>query len=155
MLLKTPYLRPFKTHASLALHVSTPAFMRLLALGAAFASALLCTLVFALAWVPANAYARGPAAAAVGEIKLSALPVQAQSTLKQIKKNGPYDYAKDGTTFSNREKILPKQKRGYYREFTVKTPGARNRGARRIVAGSVGEYFYTDDHYASFKRIIE
>lgn len=101
------------------------------------------------------AQARAAVNATIGEIKLSTLPKEAQTTLKQIKNNGPYDYPKDGVVFSNRERILPKQKRGYYREFTVKTPGARNRGARRIVAGVVGEYFYTDDHYASFKHIKE
>ena len=101
------------------------------------------------------AQARAAVNATIGEIKLSTLPKEAQTTLKQIKNNGPYDYPNDGVVFSNRERILPKQKRGYYREFTVKTPGARNRGARRIVAGVVGEYFYTDDHYASFKHIKE
>jgi ribonuclease T1 len=57
--------------------------------------------------------------------------------------------------FSNREKLLPLQRRGYYREYTVRTPGARDRGARRIVAGRGGEYYYTEDHYRSFRRIIE
>jgi len=57
--------------------------------------------------------------------------------------------------FSNRESQLPKRNRGYYREYTVKTPGAKDRGARRIVAGVPGEYYYTDDHYKTFRRIIE
>ncbi len=115
--------------------------------------------VIAFAWLviamPTQVQARTTIQASIGEIKLSALPKEAQTTLKHIKNNGPYDYKKDGVSFSNRERILPKQKRGYYREFTVKTPGAKTRGARRIVAGNVGEYYYTDDHYASFKRIKE
>lgn len=96
---------------------------------------------------------------AVPEIPLAQLPVEAQQTLYLIKRGGPFPYAKDGSVFGNREGLLPKRKRGYYREFTVPTPGARNRGARRIVSGgdpaTSGEYYYTDDHYASFKRIQE
>ena len=83
------------------------------------------------------------------------LPKEARETLALIKKGGPFPYAKDGAVFSNREKVLAKQKRGYYREYTVKTPHTHNRGARRIIAGGSGEYYYTDDHYASFRRIKE
>ncbi len=83
------------------------------------------------------------------------LPREARDTLAIIKKGGPFPYSKDGTTFSNREHALPKRGRGYYREYTVKTPGARARGARRIIAGAPGEYYYTDDHYTIFKRIKE
>ncbi len=86
------------------------------------------------------------------------LPPEAQQTLLLIKKGQPLPYPKDGAVFGNREGILPKHKRGYYREYTVKTPGVRNRGARRIVAGGDGwasQYYYTDDHYASFKHIHE
>jgi ribonuclease T1 len=83
------------------------------------------------------------------------LPKEARDTLAIIMKGGPFPYSKDGATFSNREHALPKRGRGYYREYTVKTPGARNRGARRIIAGAPGEYYYTDDHYATFKRIKE
>ena len=91
---------------------------------------------------------------------LQDLPREARDTLALIKKGGPYPYAKDGAVFSNREHALPERPRGYYREYTVKTPRVKNRGARRIVAGgaknsAVQEYFYTDDHYASFKRIRE
>lgn len=92
-------------------------------------------------------------------VSVSELPREAQATLRLIKQGGPFPYDKDGVVFGNYERLLPKQKRGYYREFTVKTPGARNRGARRIVAGGESgaprEYFYTDDHYASFRRIQE
>ncbi|MGZ5074664.1 MAG: ribonuclease domain-containing protein, partial [Usitatibacter sp.] len=72
-----------------------------------------------------------------------------------IRKGGPFPYAKDGAIFSNREAILPRQKRGYYREYTVKTPGERTRGARRIIWGKGGEFYYTDDHYNHFRRILE
>lgn len=98
-------------------------------------------------------------AAPLGVISFHELPREAQHTLVLIKKGGPFPYAKDGVVFRNYEGVLPKQKRGYYHEFTVKTPGARNRGARRIVSGgdpaSSGEYYYTDDHYATFRRIKE
>jgi ribonuclease T1 len=83
------------------------------------------------------------------------LPKQAQETIALIKAGGPFPYPRDGIAFSNREKILPKEKRGYYKEYTVKTPGAKNRGARRIVTGGEGQFYYSDDHYASFKRVLE
>lgn len=92
-------------------------------------------------------------------ISVQELPKEARHTLALIKQGGPFPYAKDGAVFRNYEGVLPKQKRGYYHEFTVKTPGARNRGARRIVSGgdppTSGEYYYTDDHYATFRRIKE
>lgn len=91
----------------------------------------------------------------LGTITRAALPKQARSTLQLIRSHGPYPYRKDGTVFQNREKRLPLQPRGYYREYTVKTPGVGHRGARRIVAGSRGELYYTDDHYRSFRRIVE
>jgi ribonuclease T1 len=94
------------------------------------------------------------------EIAAEQLPPQARQTLALIKAGGPFPYQRDGAVFGNREGLLPKRERAYYREYTVKTPGARDRGARRIVGGRCGEsgcveYFYTDDHYRSFRRIIE
>jgi ribonuclease T1 len=90
-------------------------------------------------------------------ITVAELPSEALVTLVLIRQGGPFPYAKDGAVFGNYEGILPKQKRGYYREFTVPTPGKRSRGARRIVVGgnpvTSSECFYTDDHYATFKRI--
>lgn len=91
------------------------------------------------------------------------LPREARDTLASIKRGGPFPYRKDGTTFGNFERRLPQHARGYYREYTVPTPGARDRGARRIVAGrgtggdvrTSGEYYYTDDHYRTFRRIRE
>lgn len=91
----------------------------------------------------------------VGEVRVVDLPREVPATLALIKSGGPFPYAKDGAPFGNREARLPKQRRGYYREYTVKTPGSRDRGARRIIAGGPGEYFYTDDHYRTFRRILE
>ena len=92
---------------------------------------------------------------ATREISIRKLPKEARETLALIKRGGPFPYRKDGSVFGNREKHLPLKARGYYREYTVPTPGARDRGARRIVAGGNGEYYYTDDHYSSFRRIRE
>ena len=100
---------------------------------------------------------------AIAEVRVDELPAEARQTLAQIKRGGPYPYRKDGSVFGNREKRLPLQPRGYYTEYTVKTPYSRDRGARRIVAGrgagrnpaTSGEYYYTDDHYNSFRRIRE
>jgi ribonuclease T1 len=94
------------------------------------------------------------ATTSLATVKVAELPVQAQDTLVLIKGNGPYPYDKDGTTFGNREAVLPRQPSGFYREYTVTTPGAGSRGARRIVAGNNGSRFYTDDHYASFREVI-
>ncbi len=93
--------------------------------------------------------------AAPAEIRVAQLPPEALHTLTLIKQGGPFPYTKDGTVFGNREGLLPPQPRGYYREYTVKTPGLNDRGPRRIVAGRVGEYWYTSDHYRTFKRIRE
>jgi len=113
-------------------------------------------------WIFAGA-ALAREAAAIGDVPLAALPKEAHATLALIKTGGPFAHAQDGKVFGNREKILPARSRAYYREYTVKTPGARDRGARRIVAGagaagavrSSGEYYYSDDHYNSFRRIRE
>lgn len=83
------------------------------------------------------------------------LPAEARQTLALIRQGGPFPYRKDGTVFQNRESRLPAQARGYYREYTVPTPGAQNRGARRIVAGQGGDFWYTADHYRTFRRIRE
>ena len=92
---------------------------------------------------------------------LAAVLLTATSTLLAgiaialFRKGGPYPYAKDGSIFGNREALLPRQKRGYCREYTVKTPHERTRGARRIIAGSGGDLYYTEDHYNHFRRIRE
>lgn len=87
------------------------------------------------------------------DVSLKTLPQEARQTVALIRSNGPFPYQRDGAVFGNREGRLPKRERGYYREFTVKTPGAKDRGARRIVAGKNGELYYTQDHYRSFLRI--
>ncbi|WP_405838081.1 ribonuclease domain-containing protein [Streptomyces sp. NBC_01518] len=87
-------------------------------------------------------------------VKLSQLPAEARQTVALIDKGGPFPYAKDGVVFGNYEKLLPEQKRGYYHEYTVRTPGSRDRGARRIVTGQDGEIYYTDDHYKSFRTVL-
>ncbi len=82
------------------------------------------------------------------------LPPEAHAVLDRIARGGPYEYRQDGGVFGNRERLLPVQPRGYYREFTVETPGSPDRGARRIVTGGQppSEYWYTSDHYRSFQR---
>ena len=92
-------------------------------------------------------------------VALSALPNQAQQTQRLITAGGPFPYTKDGVVFGNYERQLPRRTRGFYREYTVPTPGARDRGARRIVCGGVQPNqpeacFYTADHYTSFQRIV-
>jgi ribonuclease T1 len=88
-------------------------------------------------------------------ISLGELPAEARNTLELIRVGGPFPYSKDGVVFANREKILPRQPRGYYHEYTVATPGARSRGAMRIVcaASSPIVCYFSDDHYQSFKQI--
>jgi ribonuclease T1 len=96
----------------------------------------------------------GTAVTDTATVKLSQLPAEARQTVALIDKGGPFPYAKDGVVFGNYEKLLPQQKRGYYHEYTVRTPGSRDRGARRIVTGQGGEIYYTDDHYKSFRTVL-
>jgi len=91
--------------------------------------------------------------AVLATVPVHALPVEARKTIILIREGGPFPFARDGVVFGNREARLPKQKRGYYHEYTVPTPGARDRGARRIVSGKAGELYYSDDHYQTFRRI--
>jgi ribonuclease T1 len=117
---------------------------------------LLLAAFFGLLVVSAPAHARE--ASPLESVSLAELPREAQATLYLIQQGGPFPYPhKDGSIFGNFERRLPMQARGYYREYTVPTPGRRDRGARRIIAGKVsrGEYYYTDDHYRSFRRIRE
>ena len=97
--------------------------------------------------------------AAMATVTLSELPREGRSTYTLILRGGPFAHDKDGTVFGNRERILPRQSRGYYREYTVRTPGSRDRGARRIVCGGEPQQpdacYYTSDHYSSFRKIIE
>jgi ribonuclease T1 len=101
-----------------------------------------------------------PSASPMGVVALASLPKEAQATERLIRAGGPFPYRKDGSVFGNRERLLPTERRGHYREYTVDTPGSRDRGARRIVCGGTPptrpeSCFYTDDHYASFRRIAQ
>jgi len=96
---------------------------------------------------------RGPPGMPV--IQTGKLPPEAQETIALIYRDGPFPFDRDGITFQNREGYLPDHPRGYYREYTVITPGLSHRGAKRIVAGREGELYYTDDHYESFSWVVE
>jgi ribonuclease T1 len=87
-------------------------------------------------------------------VSVADLPPEARHTLELIRSDGPFPYSRDGVVFQNRERLLPREKSGYYHEYTVPTPGEADRGARRIITGKAGERYYTDDHYASF-RVVE
>lgn len=109
-----------------------------------------------LAFAPHAAAQRAPAVENdIPDIASAQLPSEARATIALIRRGGPFPYAKDGAVFGNREQLLPRQNRGYYREYTVKTPGERTRGARRIIWGKGGEFYYTDDHYNHFSRVRE
>jgi ribonuclease T1 len=106
------------------------------------------------------AFAKIVPEARIDTIAQSQLPAQGRDMMTLILRGGPFRYDKDGTVFGNRERILPLKTRGFYREYTVKTPGERTRGARRIVCGGTQPVapeacYYTDDHYASFRRIVQ
>ena len=92
--------------------------------------------------------------AAPADDSMASLPPQAREMVQRIAAGGPFTHSQDGAVFGNYEALLPQQPRGYYHEYTVETPGARNRGARRIVTGGTPptEWYYTDDHYRSFRR---
>jgi len=116
-------------------------------------------LIWAAAAVCSGLQAReAPLEAQTSTVALADLPEQGRTTYRRITLGGPFPYDKDGSVFGNRERLLPAQKRGFYREYTVKTPGSRDRGARRIVCGGAPTTpevcFYTADHYASFRRIV-
>jgi len=103
--------------------------------------------------------AKGPVTSAQETIAANQLPAQGQAMMTLIYQGGPFKFDKDGTVFGNRERFLPARQRGYYREYTVQTPGERSRGARRIVCGgqrpvAPDACFYTDDHYASFRQVV-
>ena len=102
---------------------------------------------------PWLAHAESPRLAPPPAVAVSALPPEAAKTLALIRAGGPYPYSRDGIIFHNRERRLPPQVKGYYREYTVPTPGLKHRGAKRIIAGSNGEFYYSPDHYRSFMSI--
>jgi ribonuclease T1 len=93
--------------------------------------------------------------AAITFISVYQLPPEGRDTLRAIKQGGPFAYPRDGVVFGNYEGVLTRRPRGYYHEYTVKTPGSRNRGTRRIISGATDEYYYSSDHYQTFQRIQE
>jgi ribonuclease T1 len=130
---------------------------------AAFKFAL-TSLLFAVALTgPASVQAKGPQERPVdggpARVRVAELPRQGRETYELIRQGGPFPYEKDGSVFGNRERQLPGARRGYWREYTVTTPGSRDRGARRIVCGGPPRVpdacYYTADHYASFRKIVE
>ncbi|MDP3618746.1 MAG: ribonuclease [Ramlibacter sp.] len=131
---------------------------RLAAVKFALTSILLAA---SLAGQPAEArsFRDDPSSGVAATVSVSQLPRQGRETYELIRQGGPFPYDKDGSVFGNRERLLPSARRGFYREYTVATPGSRNRGARRIVCGGPARApqacFYTADHYASFRMIVE
>lgn len=128
---------------------------QVLAVFACFGLAL-CVLLSAVsgaAW--SRDSADKPSVTPLPVIGFAQLPGEARDTALLLRRGGPFPYARDGIAFGNRERLLPQREHGYYREYTVPTPGLTHRGARRIVAGRQGELYYTDDHYRTFKRISE
>ena len=113
---------------------------------------LICLALLGVAEAREGSVARAPL---IEEVSLAELPGEARTTLHLIERKGPFPYPRDGVVFGNYEKRLPLRQRGYYHEYTVPTPGSRNRGARRIITGEPGEYYYTANHYRSFRRIRE
>ena len=108
---------------------------------------------------PSLVHARSGESGARFAISVGELPPQGRDTYQLILRGGPFPFDKDGTVFGNRERLLPARQRGYYREYTVRTPGSRDRGARRIVCGGQPQTpeacYYTADHYASFRKIVD
>ncbi|MDB5891585.1 MAG: guanyl-specific ribonuclease [Polaromonas sp.] len=120
----------------------------------------ICIGIFSLSALGLNTvHARAQPEISTAAIDVSQLPLQGRDMMALIYQGGPFRHDKDGSVFGNRERILPARQRGFYREYTVRTPGERSRGARRIVCGGVKPAlpeacYYTDDHYASFRRIV-
>ncbi len=103
---------------------------------------------------PPPASQQAPQAGDSTAVPLSSLPREARDTVALIDRGGPFPYSRDGVVFGNREGLLPRRARGFYHEYTVRTPGSRDRGARRIVTGDGARLlYYTDDHYASFREV--
>jgi ribonuclease T1 len=124
--------------------------------GMAYAVLRMALILCVLAGATTIAVAR-TAPGALPEMALAALPREAQEVYALIGRGGPFHYDRDGVVFGNREGLLPERPRGYYREYTVRTPGVKSRGARRLICGGPARTpdacFYTDDHYQSFRRI--
>lgn len=120
----------------------------------AWVTAALCFLALVQVWQRETGPAPPPPSETT-EARTDFLPAEARETLRLIARDGPFPHRQDGAVFHNRERLLPAQPRGYYREYTVRTPGSRDRGARRIVTGGDPPvaWYYTADHYRSFRAI--
>ena len=134
-------------------------FFRLVSTGFLVGCFLTSALGLATVGFSTDAQAKMPAPVdSASAMSVSDMPRQGAETYERILQGGPFAYEKDGVVFGNRERLLPSQKRGYYREYTVKTPGSRDRGARRIVCGGQPKTpdtcYYTADHYGSFRKIV-
>ena len=119
---------------------------------------LMWIVLAAMLWLPLASYSAPPLQGgqeALPVIAVANLSAEARDTLRAIKQGGPFSYPRDGAVFNNFERVLPEHQRGYYHEYTVITPGANNRGVRRIVCGPLPECYLTADHYQTFKRIQE
>jgi ribonuclease T1 len=123
---------------------------------------LMWMVLAAMLWLPAVSLASSQTTqpAQIGReglpvVAAAELSVEARDTMRAIKQGGPFAFKRDGAVFNNFERVLPKRQHGYYHEYTVVTPGMNNRGVRRIISGKAGEYYYTADHYQTFKRILE
>ncbi|MDB5799419.1 MAG: guanyl-specific ribonuclease Sa [Rhodocyclales bacterium] len=117
-----------------------------------FRCLLLCLVTLGMASISPSLTAR--TATALATINVSELPGEVLATLRLVRHGGPFPYRRDGIEFQNRESRLPRRQPGYYHEYTVPTPGANDRGARRIIVGESEEFYFTADHYRSFKRVV-
>lgn len=115
---------------------------------------LLCLLALPVGCSGTDEPSAPPWADGMATVREADLPAEARDTLALIDRGGPFPYDRDGAVFGNFERLLPARERGYYREYTVRTPGSPDRGARRIVTGRGGETYYTDDHYDSFRAVL-
>ena len=116
---------------------------------------ILVALLGLLPWSGAQAFWNNPAWQKIASAHIAGLPLEVRQTLIRIRQGGPFPYARDGIVFHNRENRLPPEPRGYYREYTVPTPGMPGRGARRLISGRSGEFYYSPDHYHTFWRVQE
>ena len=124
-------------------------------LGGLTQAAGICLLGLSLLLATGTISARSPVIESRGVVRAADLPEEARETLALIKQGGPFPYSRDGVVFANREGRLPYASHGTYREYTVHTPGRRDRGARRIIAAGSIQFWYSADHYRSFRRIVE
>ena len=136
-----------------------PFMTRFMAIKSVLTSTLAAVAISGASLAQARGFMDGPAADSVVTVAVAKLPREGRETYELIRRGGPFPHDKDGMVFGNRERQLPIEKRGYYREYTVPTPGSRDRGARRIVCGGPARTphacYYTADHYASFRKIVE